>query len=75
MSKRSRAKRDEKFADHPFKIFRIKRLTELFDCDASTVWRWQKSGLLPPPVRVGGIRGWTAEQIETFMKHREVADA
>ena len=32
--------------------------------DPVTVWRWYaKDGVLPPPRKVGGIRGWWEDEI------------
>lgn len=31
-----------------------------------TLWRWQRSGLAPPPDFEAGRRGWRLETIENF---------
>ena len=35
-----------------------------FDVDLSTIWRWAKDGVLPPPRRIGGITGWWEDELE-----------
>jgi predicted DNA-binding transcriptional regulator AlpA len=56
---------------NPFRIYRVKRLAELFDVDPSTIWRWTKSGVLPPPVQIGPtIHGWTERQLAPLMEAR-----
>ena len=55
---------------NPFTIFRPQRLSELLDVDRSSIWRWRKSGVLPPPVEIAGIRGWTFAQIEHLLAQR-----
>lgn len=58
---------------HPFRLYRVGRLAELLDVNASTIWRWRQSGVLPPPVEIGGIHGWTEQQIAELMQRREGA--
>lgn len=61
---------------HPLRLYRPRRLAHLLDVDESTVWRWRKSGVLPPPVEIGGVRGWTEAQLQAvFARRREAADA
>jgi predicted DNA-binding transcriptional regulator AlpA len=58
-------------------IIRPKRLAELFDVNMTTIWRWRKAGVLPPPVQIGpGIKGWTEDEIaELIEQRRQVSDA
>jgi predicted DNA-binding transcriptional regulator AlpA len=56
---------------HPFTIFRPGRLAALLDTDRITVWRWRKKGILPPPIEIGGIVGWTFSQIENLLVQRQ----
>jgi predicted DNA-binding transcriptional regulator AlpA len=39
-------------------LVRLPAVQALFSISAPTVWRWSKSGELPPPVRVGGVTCW-----------------
>jgi len=74
--KGSRERRDQKFKSSPYKLYRTKRLAELFDCDGSTIWRWRKTGILPEPAfQNGGITAWTEEQIAPLYKQLGAADA
>lgn len=75
---KSKTERDAGFRSHPFKIYRVKRLSELFDVDPSTIWRWHRDGLLPPAIQFSPqVKGWTEDQIaELLKKHQqEAADA
>jgi predicted DNA-binding transcriptional regulator AlpA len=63
--RRSGIQRDH--GPHPFRVYRPDRLALLFDVDPSTIWRWYKTGVLPEPVRIGGIHGWTHEQIKSVI--------
>jgi predicted DNA-binding transcriptional regulator AlpA len=74
MSKKSRQKRDACFADSPYRLYRTRRICELFDVDASTVWRWQRTGVLPPPIQVGGVKGWPEPVIQGLLKQQEATD-
>lgn len=56
---------------HPLRIYRTTRLARLLSVDVTTIWRWRKSGVLPPPVEIGpGVRGWTEEQLKDFLDQR-----
>jgi predicted DNA-binding transcriptional regulator AlpA len=67
---------------NPLAIFRTSRVAQIFDCDASTIWRWwAKLKILPPPTEFSpGVSGWTGQQISEFQESRplrvsESADA
>ncbi len=56
-------------------LYRTHRVAQLLDVDESTVWRWwKKQGLLPAPVTIGGVKGWTQQTIEEFIAARQQAD-
>jgi predicted DNA-binding transcriptional regulator AlpA len=55
----------------PFTLFRVNRLATIFDCDRATIWRWRRDGVLPEPISVGGITGWTHSQIEHLIAQRQ----
>jgi predicted DNA-binding transcriptional regulator AlpA len=53
------------------KFIRVSRLARLLDVDQSTLWRWRRDGVLPPPVRIGGIVGWPEHQLlDVLAKHQ-----
>jgi predicted DNA-binding transcriptional regulator AlpA len=52
---------------HPLRLFRPTRLARLLGVDPSTIWRWRKTGVLPPPVEIGGIIGWTEEMLRDVL--------
>jgi predicted DNA-binding transcriptional regulator AlpA len=55
--------------NHPLQLYRPGRLAQLLDVHLSTLWRWQRDGVLPRPVQIGPyVRGWTREQIEHLLK-------
>jgi predicted DNA-binding transcriptional regulator AlpA len=61
---------------NPLRLYRTHRLAELFDVDPSTIWKWRQRGILPEPVQIGSVHGWTERQLEAlFRQHRESADA
>ena len=57
----------KKHQAHPLRLYRVGRLAELFDVDRATIWRWSKDGTLPPPIEIGGIHGWTEQQVQTLL--------
>ena len=62
------------FTAHPFRLYRPKRLAELFDVDRATIYRWRQSGVLPPFVEFGGV-GAHEQQLQQVQQQREVAEA
>lgn len=54
---------------HPLRFYRPGRLAELLDVDPSTVWRWWRhQAVLPPPIQIGGIRGWREDQVAHLLQ-------
>jgi predicted DNA-binding transcriptional regulator AlpA len=39
-------------------------LAERFGTSYSTIWKWQKSGLLPKPIRLGGRTFYNRQEVE-----------
>lgn len=35
-----------------------------FNVSRTTIWRWVKSGVLPKPVKLGGLVRWRRDEIE-----------
>jgi predicted DNA-binding transcriptional regulator AlpA len=50
-------------------IVRLPTVQSLFGVSAPTVWRWSKSGLLPSPVKFGGITGWRVSDLRAVISH------
>jgi predicted DNA-binding transcriptional regulator AlpA len=55
-------------SDNPLRLYRPSRLAALLDTDETTIWRWARDGVLPPPVQVAGIKGWTHEMIRKLLE-------
>jgi predicted site-specific integrase-resolvase len=55
----------------PLRLYRPSRLAKLLDVNPSTLWRWRKNGVLPAPVCIGGVHGWTHDQIAKLLSNRE----
>lgn len=55
-------------------LIRPRPLAQQLGIGNSTLWRWVKKGILPPPIRIGGIAGWRPSDIETTLeKARQVS--
>lgn len=55
----------------PIRIIRPSRLATLWNIDPSTVWRWVKGGVLPPPIQIGpGIKGWREDDLKALLERR-----
>ena len=53
------------------RILRPNELAEKLGVSRTTLWRWERQGLLPPRVSVGpNTRGWLAETIDRFWSQR-----
>ena len=46
-------------------------LAERYSISRSTVWRWLARGMLPEPVRIGGVTRWRLSKIEELDAQRE----
>jgi predicted DNA-binding transcriptional regulator AlpA len=55
------------------RLVRTTRLAELLDVHPATIWRWKKSGVLPPTVRIGGIEAWREEDLYDVLTSRRGA--
>lgn len=49
-------------------LVRPKDLAIQLSVGRSTLWRWVKRGVLPPPIRIGGIAGWRYKDIEELVE-------
>jgi predicted DNA-binding transcriptional regulator AlpA len=56
------------------RLIRPSRLAALLDCDRSTVSRWQQTGVLPPPVQIGGVRGWFEHDLRELLERRQATE-
>lgn len=58
--------------NEPLRFYRPKRLAALLGVHLTTVWRWRKLGILPPPIELSpGVRGWTERQIGEVIDARQ----
>jgi predicted DNA-binding transcriptional regulator AlpA len=56
------------YEPNPVRLYRPTRLAKLFDIDLSTLWRWEKLGLLPRPVQIGpGFKAWTEPDLKAWL--------
>ena len=55
------------------RLIRISTLTETLGISRVTLWRWQRDGALPAPVRRfdGSILGWIEADIDAWMESRK----
>ncbi len=56
---------------NPFRLYRTGRLAKLLDVDPSTIWKWRQNGTLPEPIQIGGIKGWSEQQLEEIFAQHE----
>jgi prophage regulatory protein len=53
-------------------LVRLPVVKILFSISSPTVWRWSKSGRLPPPVRISGITAWQVGSLRKTLKDMTV---
>ena len=57
-------------------ILRINHVADLLGVHRTTLWRWERSGALPPRRSFGpNTVGWIESEIAAFIASRPVADA
>lgn len=63
---------------NPLSRSRVLRTNEVADrvgVSRTTLWRWERKGLLPPKRQVGpNVVGWLEEDIEAFIRTRPTTD-
>jgi prophage regulatory protein len=53
------------------RVVRVRDLTELLGISRSTLWRWERGGLLPPKRRLGpNVVGWYEEEVQDWLRSR-----
>ena len=51
------------------RIYRPGKVARVLDVSRATVYRWEKSGILPPRVILGpGVSGWKEEDLAAFIE-------
>lgn len=55
--------------------YRARHLADRYGVHASTIWRWAREGIIPPPRRIGGVTVWAADDIEAADDARTTHDA
>ena len=44
----------------------VRAVAERYSASIATVWRWTRTGELPPPVRIGGSTRWLRQELERW---------
>lgn len=45
----------------------------LLGCGRSTIWRWASEGVIPKPIKIGGLSRWRQSWIEAVIADAEAA--
>lgn len=48
-------------------LIRDEDVAKMLGCGKSTVWRWAAEGVIPKPVKIGGLSRWLASEIEALV--------
>ena len=49
-------------------------VAEQLFCGRSTVWRWSANGVLPKPIKIGGLSRWRQSWISKVISDAEAAN-
>ena len=64
---------------HPMtnRLLSDREAAELMNCGKSTIWRWASEGVIPRPLKIGGMSRWKLSDLEAVIAkaeaHREAA--
>ena len=47
----------------------------ILDCGRSTLWRWAAEGIVPKPLKIGGMSRWRQSDIEAVIATAEAQRA
>lgn len=53
------------------KFYSAEDLSIMFSVTVRTIWNWRRRGILPPPVRLGGVVRWRGDVIDRWARVRE----
>jgi excisionase family DNA binding protein len=45
----------------------VREVAAHFGCGVSTVWRWDRTGVLPKSVKIGGMTRWRRSEIDALL--------
>ncbi len=51
----------------------VKDVAAHFGCAVSTVWRWERSGVIPRSFKLGGMTRWRRADIEAVLSENVAA--
>ena len=52
-----------------------KEAASILDCGRSTLWRWAAEGIIPKPLKIGGMSRWRQSDIEAVIAKAEAQRA
>lgn len=59
-----------------FRILRANELAQRLGISRTTLWRWEREGLLPARRQVGpNVAGWISSEIEEWVVSRPTAES
>lgn len=50
------------------KLIRDTEAAEILGCGRSTFWRWVADGIIPQPIKIGGMSRWYLSEIENAIR-------
>ena len=51
----------------------VQTLTRIYECSAATIWRGVKNGIIPAPIKVGGLTRWRMADIRAALNNKDAA--
>ena len=55
------------------RIIRKKELLRIIGVSCPTLWRWERKGIFPRRIQLGGCVGWDMAEIDQWLEERKAA--
>lgn len=55
------------------RLLNDREAASMLDCGRSTLWRWAADGIIPKPLKIGGMSRWRQSDIEAVIAKAETA--
>ena len=55
----------------PDKLITDAEMAEIIGCGRSTIWKWVSDGIIPKPLKIGGMSRWKLSEAYDVIKRAE----
>ena len=57
----------------PSRLLSDRSVAEILGCSRASVWRRAADGVLPQPIKIGGLTRWTSDELEIAIERAKAA--